>query len=700
VARALPTDEEILAALRGSRRGPLKPKELARALSVGTHAYKAFRQRLAVLEREGTLYRVKGQRYAVPDKINLRVGRLSVGRSGDAFVSTEDAPGSVFVPSRALESAMDGDKVVVRVEGKPTGRSPVGRVIKVLERAHETIVGTYHRSRKFGFVRPQAPDTLQEVIVPGGDEGSAREGDVVVVRITAYGSGRLAPVGTIETVLGASGDPGVDILAVIHGHGLPTAFPPDLEEAARHAAARSEARTPQSHRDRTDLHVLTIDPVDAKDHDDGLSITRVGDGLWEIGIHIADVTWFLESGSALDLEALRRGTSVYLVDRAIPMLPAPLSSGACSLLPELDRLAVSVFVTMDAEGRVRSHHFERTVIRSRHRLTYEEVEAVLESRGSIDTETDEALRSLDSLAGALRKIRESRGSLDFDLPDSRVILDDEGQPIDIQRITRLESHQLVEDFMLLANQIVAVEAQKRRLPVLYRVHEPPPSDRLEDVRTLLARLGHGLGKAAVGPKALQRVLARVRGRPEEALVSTAILRSMSRAHYSDRNGGHFGLALRAYAHFTSPIRRYPDVQVHRIVVRALIEGERIPPEWGGEGLRAVADQTSQRERVADAAQRDSVALKKIEFMERHLGDEFDGTISGVQSFGFFVLLDEYFVEGLVHVNGLRDDYYVFQPQAYALKGERSRRTFRLGDRVRVRVSRTDKEERQVDFQLL
>jgi ribonuclease R len=700
MTRKIPGDAEILEALRRSRRGPLKPKELARTLDVGTNRYKAFRARLSSLERQGSLYRVKGNRYAVPDKINLRVGRLSVVRSGDGFVAEEDGPGSVFVPSRSLESAMDGDKVVVRIEGRPTGKSPVGRVIKVLERAHETLVGTYHRSRKFGFVRPKAPTTLNEVLIPEGDERNAREGEVVVVRITAYGNRRLGPVGTVETVLGALDDPGVDVLAVIHGHGLPTAFPDHVEAAAEEAARRAQDRGPEYRVDRTDLHVFTIDPSDARDHDDALSVESVGDGVWEVGIHVADVSWFVERGSPLDLEALGRGTSVYLVDRVIPMLPHELSSDACSLLPDQDRLAVSLFATLDERGRVWDKRFERTVIRSRRRLTYEQVEQVLTSGASVDEPTDRSLEILDGLAQTLREARRSRGSLDFDLPESRVVLDDEGQPVDIQQVLRLRSHLLIEDYMLLANEIVAKEGVSKRLPLLYRVHESPANDRLEDVRDLLASLGHTLPKGRVGPKALQKILERVRGKPEEALVSTVILRSMARAHYADKNGGHFGLALKAYAHFTSPIRRYPDLQAHRVVVRALVEGKPVPESWAGEELRSVAEQSSQRERVADGAQRDSIALKKIEFMERHLGDDFAGTVSGVTSFGFFVLLDDFFVEGLVHVNAMRDDYYVFQPNAYALVGERSRRTFRLGDSVRVRVVRADKEERHVDFQLL
>lgn len=699
MAKRLPDDAQILETLARSTRGPLKAKELAKALGVGTQAYNAFKLRLRALQEEGAVYRVRGQRYAIPGKINLAVGRLSVTRAGDGFVALDGAAGSVFVSARLLESAMDGDRVVVRIEARPRGRSPEGRVIKVLERAHQTVVGTFHRSRKFAFVHPRAPRELQEVLIPEGDELGAREGDVVVVRLTSFGDRRVPPVGTVETVLGQSGAPGVDVLAVIHGHGLPTAFPEPVTAAAREAAESRRAGEEGSHIDRRDLHVFTIDPVDARDHDDALSVSAVEGGSHEVGIHIADVSWFVDHGSPVDVEALERGTSVYLVDRVIPMLPEVLSSDACSLLPDQDRLAVSLFVTLDPEGRVRAHRFERTRIRSRHRLSYEQVEGVLEGSARVDSTTDAALAVLRRISQQFRAKRHARGSLDFDQPESRVILDDDGQPVDIQKVLRLSSHELIEDFMLLANEIVAKEGVNRRLPLLYRVHEPPTEDRMRAVRDLLDALGQPLPKGKLGPRTLQKVLDRVKGRPEERLVSTAILRSMSRAHYSPTNGGHFGLATRAYAHFTSPIRRYPDLQVHRVVLRALVEKKDVPEHWGA-ALETIADQASERERLADEAQRDSVALKKVEFMERHLGDDFRGTISGVTAFGFFVTLQDYFVEGLVHVNSMRDDYYVFQDRVHALVGERTGRRFQLGDPVRVQVTRVDKEERQVDFMLL
>ena len=693
----LPSEEVVLDYLRRSRRGPMKAKEIAKGLSVATRNWGDFRLLLRGMLEQGRLYRVKGQRYAVPEKINLVAGRVAVTQKGDGFVAPDKGGQDIFVPGLSLDSAMDGDQVMVRVEGRPRGRSPVGRVIKVLDRAHETVVGTFHPSRSFGVVRPRNRRISREILVARGDEGTASDGDVVVARITTFGSGKMGPMGRVETVLGKSSEPGVDILSVIHDHGLPLVFPERVVSAAREAVAQRR-RDPGEHRsDRRDLHVFTIDPADAKDHDDALSIRSLGDESWEVGIHIADVSHFVRSGDEVDLEAFKRGTSVYLVDRVIPMLPHELSTDACSLLPDTDRFAVSVFATVDSAGRIREARFERTEIRSRHKLSYEEAQAVLDGDESIDPETDEALHALAVLAEILREERKDRGSLDFDLPEGRVLLGEKGEPVSIRQVERLESHRLVEAFMLLANEIVARQAAQGRLPILYRVHDPPPTDKMRDLRTLLGRLSYRVPRGKISQKDLQAVLKQVEGRPEEKLVSTVILRSMSRARYDVKNLGHYGLASDGYTHFTSPIRRYPDLWLHRVLTHSLVEGRTVPEHWEGQGLKEKAVRCSVRERVAEAAERESVDLKKVEYMERHLGDEFLGTVSGVTSFGIFVLLDDVFVEGLVHVNSMRDDYYVFRQDRYLLVGERSHRTFRLGDSLKIRIARVNKEELLIDF---
>lgn len=687
----------VLDHLRGARH-PVKPKELARAVGVSTADYRRFRSVLQELEHEGRVYRSRGNRYAFPEQINLVVGRLQVIRSGDGFVLPAQGGEDIFVPAGAFESAMDGDQVVVRVEGIGRGGRPNGRIVRVLERARPTVVGHYRRTRRVGFVEPRDRRFTRDVLVPDGEEGEARPGDVVVVRLTAFGDRRLPPVGEVERVLGPPGSPGVDVLSILFGHGLPLEFPPEVEdsaqEATRHAAEPGGDRV-----DRRDLLVFTIDPEDAKDHDDALSLEAVGEDRWEVGVHIADVSHFVRPGTPLDAEAQRRGTSVYLVDRVVPMLPHRLSSDLCSLRPDEDRLAVSVYARLDTGGGLHGVRFERTLIRSRHRLAYEQVQEVLDGEGTVAPETDRALFTLRDLARALRAKREERGSLDFDLPEARVILDAEGVPLTIERRARLEAHRLIEDFMLLANEIVARRAADRGIPLAFRVHEPPGRQKLEQLRDFLLTLGHPLPDRAIRPRDLQKVLDRVRGRPEEGLVSTVVLRSMSRARYAPENLGHFGLATRHYTHFTSPIRRYPDLAVHRAVVGSLILEEGVPESGTGDALIRMTEHSSERERVAEQAERDSVDLKKIEYMERHLGDDFVGTVSGVVAFGFFVLLDEVFVDGLVHVSSLGDDFYRFREQEYALVGERKGRRFRLGDRVRVRVARIDRDERRIDFLL-
>jgi ribonuclease R len=690
---------QVLQELAGSRRGPLKPKELARALGVPTKDYRALKRLLSALERGGKVYRVKGGRYAIPRNLDLVVGTLSVTRSGDGFVRPEGGGSDAFVRSSDLFSAMSGDRVVVRIERRDPDRSPAGTVIRVLERARSSVVGTFHRARRFNYVVPLDRRMTRDVLIAAGDENGAQEGEVVVVDLVSYGEEGVGPAGEVRRVLGSLSDPGVDVLAVAYSYGLSLEFPRSVLEAAHKAATSVDDGDP--HRvDRTDLLVLTIDPADAKDHDDALSVTPLDSGMWEVGVHIADVAHFVPEGGSIDAEARERGTSVYLVDRAIPMLPEQLSGDACSLRAGVDRLAVSVFLRLDGEGQVLDQRFERTRIRSRRRLSYEEVQEVLDGRRSIEPSVDDALRKLDDLARRVRPHRTERGALDMDLPEAKVLLDEGGMPVDIQKVERLEAHRLIEDFMILANEAVARACESGGLPVPYRVHEPPSRDRARELAEFFRRRGLPVRRRAeLRPRDVQALLEAVRGRPDEHLVTTVVLRSLQRARYDASNLGHFGLASSAYLHFTSPIRRYPDLVVHREVIRSLVHG--LPPrETDPEELGRMAEQASAREQAADEAERDSVALKKVEFMGRHLGDEFDGRISGVTAFGFFVTLEAFFVDGLVHVNTLADDFYRLRDAEHALVGDHGGLAYRLGDRVRVQVARVDKEQRHVDFFLV
>ncbi len=692
------TAEAVIRHLQSDARRPLKTKELGRALDVGEADYGELKELLGRLVEDGVLYRTKGQRYALPRKINLAVGPLQVIRSGAGFVETEEGP-DVFVPADRLGSALAGDRVVARVERRRRGDRPEGRVIKVLERARTTVVGVYHPARNFGFVVPEDRKLKKDVFIPPDQEAGATDGDVVVVGITSWGDGHRGPAGEVERVLGKLGEAGVDVLAVVFGHELPLEFPGEVDaeaEALRERGAR--AGHEPGRRDLRGRLIFTIDPADAKDHDDALSIERGEDGLWHVGVHIADVSHYVEEGGRIDQEAFKRSTSVYLVDRVIPMLPEALSNDLCSLRPHEDRFAVSLLLRLDDEANVRDYELVRSVIRSAHKLAYEDAQAVLDGTSSISDEVDRAIRDLSGLARKLRARREARGSIDFDLPEARVVLDTAGEPTDIQKILRLEAHRLIEDFMILANEVVDRAARERKLPFLHRVHEAPELDALEQLQGFLARLGVRIPDRPT-PKDLQDAIARFDGRPEESLVSTVVLRSMKRARYSATPLGHFGLATDHYTHFTSPIRRYTDLMVHRLATRALVDGESLPEELRRDRLPQVARRTSERERVAVDAERDSVDLKKTEFMEQHVGDAFEGTVSGVTSFGLFVLLDRYFVEGLVHVSSLEDDYYAFFEDRYALVGEHTGRRFRLGDRVRVQVAAVNLEERKIDFVL-
>ena len=691
--------EAVIRHLQTEAQRPLKTKELARALGVGQDDYPELKELLARLVDDGVLYRVKGQRYALPRKINLAVGPLQTIRSGAGFVQTEEGP-DVFIPASDLGSALDGDRVVARVERRRRGDRPEGSIIKILDRARETVVGVYHPSRNFGFVVPEDQKLGTDVFVPPGQAQEAEDGDVVVVRITSWGDRKRGPAGEVEKVLGKLKDPGVDVLAVAYGHELPLAFPSEVEEAAdrlRKRGVRAEHLT-----ERVDLRgqlIFTIDPPDAKDHDDALSIRRGEDGLWEVGVHIADVSHYVDEGGPIDQEAFKRGTSVYLVDRVIPMLPESLSADLCSLRPHEDRMAVSLLLRMDDDANVRGHELVRSVIRSAHKLSYDDAQAILDGKGSVSDEVDSAVRDLAGLARTLRRKRAERGSIDFDLPEARVVLNTEGEPTDIRKVLRLEAHRLIEDFMILANETVDRAARGRKLPFLHRIHEAPEGDRLERLQTFLGGLGVRI-PGQPSSKDLQEAIAQFDDRPEENLVSTVVLRSMKQARYSEKPLGHFGLATDHYTHFTSPIRRYSDLEVHRLLTRAFVDGEKLPEELRHDRLPVVARRASERERVAVDAERDSVDLKKTEFMEQHVGDVFEGTISGVTSFGLFVLLDRWFVEGLVHVSSLGDDYYVFMEERFALVGENTGQRYRLGDRVTIQVAAVDLEERKIDFVLV
>lgn len=696
----VPSRADIARALAEALHGPLTARDLARRLKVHNDAYRGFRRRLKAMERDGEVFRQRKGRYALPDSFEIVTGIVDVTRSGDGFVISEAAGGEdVFVPRRFLGSAVEGDRVGVRVERRVPGRNPEGRLVRVLERAVRQAVGVYHDRRGYGLVVPQEPPLPADVFIPPADRAGASEGDIVLASIAEWGRDELRPVGVIESVLGRPGDPGIDVLSIVLGQQLPVDFQPDVErEAAKIARRGVRPEDLAGREDFRDTLCFTIDPATAKDHDDALSVSRTDKGL-EVGIHIADVSWYVKDGSAIDREALDRGTSVYLVDRVIPMLPESLSSDLCSLVPGQDRLTLSIVLVFDDLGTVREQRIVRGVMRSERRLAYEEAQEMLD-RGAKENEPDlalvQALQDLSSVAQGVRRARREAGSVDFAIPEAEVVLDEAGEPVEIRARPRLEAHRIIEDLMILANETVARLGRAEGLPVIYRIHEDPDPDRIEKLRHLAGFFGHSLPQATVRPADLSCLLEEANGKPHEYLISTVTLRSMKRARYSTENVGHFGLASDAYVHFTSPIRRYPDLVNHRALVRRL---RGSPPQEAG-SLKEVARHSSERERRAQEAERESVEAKTIRFMQRHVGDVFEGTIGGVTSFGLFVVLDGVYAEGLVRLGSLVDDYYSYDADAHAVSGRRTRKRYRLGDRVRVQVVRVDIESRTIDLELV
>jgi ribonuclease R len=699
--------ERVLAQLERDGR-PVSARELVRRLGLAKGERADLKPVLRRLIEDGEVVKIRGTRFGLPARMNLVVGRLACNPAGFGFVVPErPRPGEkdVYVSAVNLKEALHGDRVVARVE-RLAAKGPEGRIIRVLERAQQRIVGRFEQDGRFGgHVVPFDRRVLHEVFVPSGEEKGAQAGQMVTVEITRPPSAARNPIGRVLEVLGRLADKGVDLKVVMAKYGLPDAFPAEVEaEAARVPSAVR----PGDVAGRTDFRgwtTVTVDPETARDHDDAISLDRLADGHWRLGVHIADVAHYVREGSALDQEAYLRGTSVYFPDRVVPMLPHALSSQICSLVEGEDRLTQTVAMELDARGRVTRVEFHDGVIRSAARMSYPQVQAIVDG--------DAALRErfaplvplfvrMDELSKLMRRRRYERGSLDFDLPEPKLVLDAAGEMTGIVAAERLDSMRAIEEFMLAANEAVAAELQKHGVGALFRIHERPDPERVAEFCELVASLGYRVpgNLEEIRPEDFQLILRQIEGKPEEKLVSYLLLRTMKLARYHEENLGHFGLATEMYAHFTSPIRRYPDLVVHR-ALRALRSGrdpereaflEGQLPEWG----RHLSDM----ERRANEAERELTEWKKVRFMADKLGDVFSGYVTGVQAFGLFVELEEIYVQGLVHVSSMTDDYYRFNEKAHLLRGENTKKAYRLGDRVEVQVVRVDLERRQVDFALV
>ena len=654
------------------------------------------------MERDGQIIRNRRGDFGLTGRMDLVTGRVIGHRDGFGFLRPDDAGADLFLSPRQMRSLMHGDRAVVRVVKVDRDGRREGALVEVVERGVGKVVGRFRRESGVAFVRPHNSRIHQDVHIPPGAARDAHDGDYVVARVTEPPTRRHPPIGAVEEVLGDRMLPGMEIDVAIRAWELPVAWPEAAEREAAALPAEVDDSDVEGRVDLRGLGFVTIDGEDARDFDDAVYCERTARG-WRLMVAIADVSACVHPGTALDEEARLRGNSVYFPDRVLPMLPESISNGLCSLRPHEDRLCLGCEMIVTGAGRVHRSRFFEGVIRSRARLTYTEVSGALErsepgARAGLEAAAP-MLETLRDVHEALRRARDERGAIDFDMPETRVVLGPDGRVVRLEPAARNVAHRIIEECMVAANVSAAKFLERHRLPALFRIHEGPPPDKVEELRAFLEEFGLKLGGGdAPEPRHFAAVIERAAQRPDAPLIRIVMLRSLSQAAYAPGNVGHFGLAHRAYVHFTSPIRRYPDLVVHRAIRHALRRGRPGDFKPAREPLAVLGDHCSMTERRADDATRDAVAWLKCEFMLDKLGEVFDATITGVAAFGVFVTLDEIFVEGLVHVSALGDDYFHFDPIRHRLAGERSRRAFRLSDRMRVRLAKVDLDERRVDFE--
>lgn len=683
---------------------PMKIKELCIVLGVTKQDRPVLERILLELQEEGKIELSKRGKYSKAESKNV-TGVFTAHQRGFGFVTIEGENEDIFIPGDKVNGAMHMDTVEIAVLPTTSGKRKEGAVLKVIERGMKHVVCTYEASENFGFAVPDNTRFGSDIFIPKGKSMGAVAGHKVVVEVTSYGKKDKKPEGRVVEIIGHINDPGTDILSIVKAYDMPVEFSEKIMHQVENVSKEVTDADMAGRMDLRDWTMVTIDGEDAKDLDDAVSLFMDGDN-YVLGVHIADVSNYVQEHSALDVEALKRGTSVYLVDRVIPMLPHALSNGICSLNEAQNRLTLSCIMTINPKGEVIDHKIAETVIRTNRRMTYTNVKKILEDK---DPEVMEEYKELvpmfekmAELASILRKRRMKRGSIDFDFPETKVILNDKGEPIDIKPYDRNVATKLIEDFMLIANETVASHFFWQEIPFVYRTHENPDTEKIHKLSTFINNFGYSLhiGADEVHPKELQKLLEKIEGTDEEALISRLTLRSMKQARYTTACTGHFGLAANYYCHFTSPIRRYPDLQIHRIIketLRGRMNAKRI--EHYESILDEVAKQSSQMERRADEAERETIKLKKCEYMVKHVGEEFEGVISGVTEWGFFVELPNT-VEGLVRVTELKDDFYQFYEDTYELVGEATNKRYKLGQKVKVVVESTDKLMRTIDFALV
>jgi len=695
---------------------PMDIDELVAVFNIKKNEYNAFKKTLTIMEDEGSIMRTKKNKYVINEgkhdakqedsyeKDGLIIGKLQAHAKGFGFlIPDEEGQKDVFLPSNFMNGAMNGDRISVKVtrEDRNTKKRE-GEVVEILERNTTNIVGVYEDCKSFGFVISEDTRISKDVFISKKDRNGAGNGDVVTVKLTKWPDEKRKAEGVVTEVLGRKGDRGIDILMIIKKLGLPEEFTDKVLKFAENISEEIDEKEYKGRRDLRDLRMVTIDGEDAKDLDDAVSIEKLSNGNFKLGVHIADVTNYVKEDNPLDKEALKRATSVYLIDRVVPMLPRKLSNGICSLNPRVDRLTLTCFMEIDLKGKVVAHEIVESVIKTNERMTYTDVTKILKDHDEeLIKRYDylyEDFKTMEELCEVLRRKRAKRGAIDFEIAEAKIILNDLGKPIDIKPYEREIANRMIEEFMLAANETVAEHMFETHLPFVYRIHENPDEEKLAKFKEFVHNLGYSVQwTEEIQPKSFQEILEKVKGKNEETVVSTLLLRSMMQAKYAPECIGHFGLAAQYYCHFTSPIRRYPDLQIHRIIKEHLhgeMDEKRINKLKNIVGY--AAKQSSEMERKAQDAEREVDDLKKAEYMEDRIGEEFEGIISSVTSFGLFVELPNT-IEGLVHITDLDDDYYIFNEAHLSLIGERTKKIYKLGDKVKVECVKVDIANREVFF---
>lgn len=683
---------------------PMKLKELAILLQVPKDQRKELKAIMDSLEAEGKVHVSKKGKYTKGEAKRI-VGTYQAHARGFGFVAVEGEDDDIFISEDDTNGAFHGDQVEVTIKSAPDGKRREGKVVRILSHGTTRLVGYFQKNKNFGFVVPDNQRFIKDVFVPLERSKGAVTGHKVVVELTKYGGDNKKPEGKIVEIIGHVNDPGTDIMSIVKGYDLPIEFPEKVLNQAERVAKDVSTADMAGRMNIRDWQMVTIDGEDAKDLDDAISLTKEGEN-YKLGVHIADVTNYVQEKSALDREAYKRGTSVYLVDRVIPMLPHILSNGICSLNEGEDRLALSCIMTINDKGNVVDYKIAETVICVDRRMTYTSVKKILEEQDEEESKKYEEFvpmfQMMEKVAGILREKRKKRGSIDFDFPETKMVLDEQGKPIELKPYDRNVATKIIEDFMLLANETVAEHYFWQEIPFVYRTHEQPDEEKIQKLAIFINNFGHSMHIAnnAVRPKEIQKLLVKVEGTNEEALISRLALRSMKQAKYTPENTGHFGLATTYYCHFTSPIRRYPDLQIHRIIkedLRGRMNENR--REHYEKILPEVTKQCSERERLAEEAERETIKLKKVEYMEEHIGEVFEGVISSITKWGIYVELPNT-IEGLVHVTNMHDDHYDYIEERFEMVGEHTRKVYKLGQTVYIVATGTDRLQRTIDFEFV